>query len=230
MSDFPTRQEPGSIAPFIAGAEAITGLGKSPRLYLMDGFASPEEIRHIVEVAERALAGNQVAIRRNYTGLSFEMPLSGDQTLEALARRIYETLGMVNDFHGAMRFRRYAPGVHHPPHIDSHRKIRGRMLILTALLYLTDTEEGGETYFPWAEPDPIKIAPRAGRLALWFSHAPNGSKDEASLHESLPVIRGSKATLACFIYKPVEWSRKEIKARIVRRCPPGVTRGANATP
>src|SRR5205807_1002607 len=101
-----------------------------------------------------------------------------------------------------MRFRRYLAGESHPLHHDNYQ-IGDASLVATAMLCLTDTEEGGETYFPQAQPSPVLLQPRKGRLILWFNHQPDGEVDEAALHEALVVKKGEKATLTSFIYHPL---------------------------
>ena len=113
------------------------------------------------------------------------------------------------EFGESFRFRRYAPGEYHPPHLDTYT-FEGRTLILTALLYLTDTEAGGETHFPKARPAPVAVRPRRGRLALWFNHRPDGAVDPAALHEALPVRRGVKATVANFLYQTLDRRATEV--------------------
>ena len=71
----------------------------------------------------------------------------------------------------------------------------------SALVYLNDTESGGETDFPEAQPAPVRIAPRCGRLAVWFNYREDGSPEPAALHASLAVERGMKATVAYFVYR-----------------------------
>ena len=100
------------------------------------------------------------------------------------------------------RFRRYGPGEFHPAHVDCY-EIAGHHLVATALIYLTDPLEGGETVFPDAEGGPAIIAARAGRLALWFNYTPDGAVDGRSRHRSELLTRGEKATLAYFVYAPL---------------------------
>lgn len=149
---------------------------------------------------EAALAARGVETRRNETGFSFELPVAGDPALEGLAARMEAAAGLRNEFGGFLRFRRYAPGESHPPHLDAY-VVEDLSLVATALLYLTDVEEGGETHFPAARPGPVSIEPRRGRLAIWWNYDAAGRPEEASLHEALPVVRGTKATVAHFIYR-----------------------------
>jgi hypothetical protein len=176
-------------------------IGDAPSLFTIDGFISTDDCRHILAVADRSelLGGRASEIHRGVAGLSFEMPINGDAVLERIREEIHRAVGFDNDLGYTFRYRRYSAGDSHPPHLDDY-SMAGRSLIATAIIYLTDSS-GGETRFPHAVPAPIRIAPAAGRLAVWRTRRADGSIDDAALHESVPVIAGTKATITYFFYK-----------------------------
>lgn len=192
----------------------LVRLSRSPRLYLQEDFASDAEIQHVLaRYGDRAaLDALSLAWQSDETGLSSELPIEDDPVLAALARRIEGLLG----FHCALlpqtfRLRRYACGDGHPPHVDVYT-IEGHSLVATGIVYLTEADEGGETFFPRAEPEPRSITSRRGRLALWFNHQPDGSVDRASLHQSNVLVRGEKVILAYFVYAPLAASVSHVEA------------------
>jgi prolyl 4-hydroxylase len=182
---------------------------------VIDAFAAEAEIAHVLTVAGAPIELIRRRIRpaHNQTGFSFEMPVQGDAVMEALAQRIYRTLGMDNEAGETMRFRRYAVGESHPLHKDVWQ-IGDAHLVVTALLYLTDVEAGGETYFPRSQPAPVLVKPRRGRLAIWFNHTPDGEVDEAAIHEARVVERGVKCTITNFIYKPLAYAATDLRAEV----------------
>ena len=189
-------------------------LSQAPRLYVQEGFASDEEVRHVLATyGDRdALDRQGLAWTANETGLSSELPASTDPVLVALAGRIEAALGFSCTLVApTFRFRRYARGDAHPPHRDEYT-IDGARLVATAIVYLTDADDGGETFFPRAEPHPVSVVARRGRLALWFNHRPDGSVDAAALHQGNPLRAGEKATIAYFVYAPVEAARVSLVA------------------
>ena len=74
--------------------------------------------------------------------------------------------------------------------------------IATAMFYLNDNFEGGETFFPRID---FKIKPELGTCVTWVNFFENGEFNEESLHAGLPVINGEK-------YISTKWVRgKEFK-------------------
>ena len=181
---------------------SIQRFSETPRVYVADDFVSQQEIDHILsrgaDVAALQLCG--IKTRHDETGFSFEMPVVSDTILEAYRERLHRTIGVKSVFDGTMRFRRYGPGDGHPPHVDTY-EIDGQTLIITAHLFLTAPEVGGSTTFPDALPEAFEVKALPGRLAIWFSVAPDGTNDMLSMHAGAPVEQGLKTTLTYFIYE-----------------------------
>jgi hypothetical protein len=63
--------------------------------------------------------------------------------------------------------------------------------IFTVFLYLSDVEEGGQTFFPALN---LTVHPKVGRVVMWpnvLSDIPTEIED-LTKHESLSVVRGEK--------------------------------------
>jgi hypothetical protein len=184
----------------------LVRLSEKPRVFVQDDFVSAEEIQHVLERygTPQALDARGIEWDSSNAGLYSELPIADDPVLVQVAKRIERTLGFGCALtHNFFRFRRYAIGDFHPLHIDKYT-IAGMHLVATALVYLTDAVEGGETFFPDAVPTPVSIQPKAGRLSIWFNHEPNGEVDNASRHRSEKLVAGDKATIAYFVYAPLE--------------------------
>lgn len=168
-------------------------------LFVADAFVTETEIDRLIAAAEAQIqAGNFTA--RDETGTSCEVPVAeNDLVLAALRSRIASAFGFENACGETMRYRRYAPGEYHPPHTDDFQ-IDGNDLVATAMLWLSDTEGGGETVFPAVEPVPVALEPKRGRLAVWLNYAQDGAVNHAMLHEAAPVLRGQKVTITNFVY------------------------------
>ncbi len=97
-----------------------------------------------------------------------------------------------------MQGQRYAPGQQFRAHHDYFHegesywpamKASGGQRTWTAMVYLNDVEEGGATWFPQAG---IRVAPKRGLLLTWNNMNPDGSPNELTLHEGMPVVEGVK--------------------------------------
>jgi prolyl 4-hydroxylase len=67
--------------------------------------------------------------------------------------------------------------------------------------------EGGETSFPrWANAetsDQLKITPKKGQAALFYSFLPDGNMDDLSQHAALPIRKGDKWLTNLWVWDPV---------------------------
>ena len=70
------------------------------------------------------------------------MPIDDDPVLKRIAQRQYEFVGIDNAQHFSFRVGEYRGGQMHPIHTDTY-EINGSVLIVTALIYITDVEQGG---------------------------------------------------------------------------------------
>jgi len=97
-----------------------------------------------------------------------------------------------------MQGQRYAPGQHFRAHHDFFFKTEsywkkvsaeGGQRTWTAMIYLNDVEEGGATWFPQAG---IRVAPKRGLALIWNNMAADGSPNQLTVHEGMPVVKGVK--------------------------------------
>jgi hypothetical protein len=183
----------------------LAQVSQSPRAYVAESFMSATDIADVLARYgdERTTGGCGIEWGSSLAGTSGELPVAHDPVLRDLAARIEAVLGFANTLPGAtFRFRRYAHGDFHPAHVDCYA-IAGQHLVATALVYLTDATDGGETIFPDAAGGSLAIAARQGRLALWFNYTPDGEIDAYARHRSEELRAGEKATLAYFVYAPI---------------------------
>jgi prolyl 4-hydroxylase len=111
---------------------------------------------------------------------------------------IADLLG-IDPVHGeTMQGQRYAVGQHFRAHFDYFNEKQaywptmvetGGQRTWTAMIYLNDVTEGGATWFPQIG---IRIAPKKGLLLAWNNMNRDGSRNTETLHEGMPVVRGTK--------------------------------------
>lgn len=111
---------------------------------------------------------------------------------------IAHLLGIDPDQGETMQGQRYAPGqqfrAHHDYFHDTESywktvSAMGGQRTWTAMVYLNDVAEGGATWFPQAG---LKVSPRRGLLLAWNNMGSDGSPNENTLHEGMPVVDGVK--------------------------------------
>jgi len=83
---------------------------------------------------------------------------------------------------------RYKPGQEYRLHMDALPRTTNQR-IATAIAYLNDGFEGGETYFA---SNHLKIKPGAGDVLVFRNVLASGTTDPNSQHAGLPVRRGTK--------------------------------------
>lgn len=154
-------------------------------------------MRLIDEVARPSTlyAGTEIeAYRTSYSG---DVPRD-DPQIRIVERRLSDLLGIDLAWSETVQGQRYTPGQEYREHCDwfdigaaywKDERLRGGQRSWTAMAYLNDVEEGGETEF-------IKlgfaIPPQKGSLVFWNNANPDGTTNPDTLHAAKPVVRGTK--------------------------------------
>lgn len=134
---------------------------QSPKAYLMRNFLSPAECDHLMELAKREMApstvvadGGKSVASEIRTSAGMFLRKGQDQVVSAIEERIARLSGIPVENGEGMQILRYDKGQKYDPHYDYfHDKVnpspkRGGQRVATVLIYLVDTEKGGETTFP----------------------------------------------------------------------------------
>ena len=114
--------------------------------------------------------------------------LAEDVFIHAINRRLAR-LTMTDVAAGEpLQILRYRRGGEYRPHVDSVADAINQR-IATALLYLNDDYDGGETHF--IMPD-VKLRGAVGDVVIFRNVTADGVADPSSRHAGLPVVRGQK--------------------------------------
>lgn len=115
-----------------------------------------------------------------------------------LDRRIVDLMG-INSFQGeTMQAQKYEPGQYYKEHWDFFMPTTKEYKVYcewmgqrtwTAMVYLNDVEEGGETYFKHLN---LRVKPKRGMLIAWNNLYKNGLPNLKTMHEACPPISGNK--------------------------------------
>jgi hypothetical protein len=169
-------------------------LAVEPRIFRIENFISADEAVNL-----RALLDAQPG-RDTETGHVSELP--EHPGLEDIKARIEREVGLESHVR-SLRYRRYAEGDGHPPHLDDY-EIDGALLVATAMLCVGEPEAGGGTEFPHAAPYALRVEATCGALLHWRNVRTDGQPEPRSSHRGVPVLRGTKAVLLVFVYAPLE--------------------------
>jgi prolyl 4-hydroxylase len=182
-----------------------TQMAEDPSLWLIENFANQKELAALSGAASEQLAPAMVSgaaggyISGGRSGSNCWVAHQHDPTIEGLARRISQLVGLPLDHAESFQIVYYGPGEEYRPHYDGWEAgtergdrcmARGGQRVVTALLYLNHVEGGGATHFPKLD---ISIHPVPGNLVLFHNCLPGtNSRHPLSLHGGQPVLVGEK--------------------------------------
>jgi prolyl 4-hydroxylase len=130
-----------------------------------------------------------------------------DPLVEKVSERIVALTGMDPQTGETLQGQRYTPGQQYKVHCDYFpanasywpAMLRsGGQRCWTAMIYLSDVEDGGETHFPQCG---FMVPPRQGMILVWNNLDEAGAPNRLSLHAARPVTAGTK-------YVVTKWFRE----------------------
>jgi prolyl 4-hydroxylase len=205
----------GVILAIYGHAEKIE-LSSEPRIYMLENFLSDEECDHLIAHARPHLKRSVVVsehtevVSGGRTSLGMFFYRKADPVITGIEERIAELMLLPIENGEGLQVLNYGVGAEYRPHHDYFDREtpggiaclkRGGQRIATLIMYLANTEEGGETIFPIAE---IKVKPVKGNAVLFYNCTPDGQEDPQTLHGGAPVIRGEKWIATKWLH-PIEF-------------------------
>jgi len=201
--------------------------GVFPRIFTVDNFLSPDECDILIAEARKdgvdmrrsTVGGNaEISPERNSTNTWLRYDAS--PVISRIAERAFGILKIpfnlanwtsIGENIQVLHYDRTEWYREHYDYFPVLKRGQGNRMA-TFFLYLTDVEEGGETYFPWygnqyvdlacVHPDGFRITPKRGRAVLFYSMLPDGNLDTRSLHGGCQVRRGEKWSANFWIWEP----------------------------
>ena len=173
-------------------------VSNQPMIVQMDDILGDDDLKEVVDCITNRhwLAQRDVSVRMDATGTSFELADTIVPALTKAKQRIAESLGIREAKASSIRIRDYRAGNSHGAHGD-HYQLDDDHLILTALLYLTSTESGGETCFMAND---LSFKPVSNRMIAWLNYRDDGEEDPLTQHESRAVVEGRKIVAIYLFY------------------------------
>jgi prolyl 4-hydroxylase len=171
-------------------------LSEDPHVVLFPALFTPAECRHLAQAGGNRFEPSMVydagrrLVRdpiRTSDGSTIHW-LTEDPAIVALNRRIAAISGSPYENGEVLTLLRYSPGQEYRPHFDFVRGAENRR-VATALAYLSEDYEGGETAFVRTD---LRVKGRAGDVLLFGNAGADGGPNPMSEHAGLPVTRGTK--------------------------------------
>lgn len=169
-------------------------------MFLRHGLVSPRECAELIARIDTGCKPSRL-----FSGTNKEYRTSSSCNLDiydplviAVTKRIDALLGIETHYGELLQGQRYEPGQQYHLHCDYFpanvpywpaMRVSGGQRCWTAMAYLCDVEEGGETQFPRLG---VTVPPRAGTLLVWNNMLADGSPNHDTLHAALPVVKGAK--------------------------------------
>ena len=173
-------------------------ISADPHIELIVGLLSAAECRYLILLANPwlepamiyAATGEGMRDPHRDSDNMVIAPMTEDLVVQAINRCIAAASGTDMTWGEPLHILRYAPGQQYRPHHDAHAysPVEKRR-IATALLYLNDVYEGGETHFPELN---IKVRGGVGDLLIFHNLDADKLPDMRMTHAGLPITSGEK--------------------------------------
>jgi prolyl 4-hydroxylase len=183
---------------------AAEQLCKSPDVRFFPNLFSAAECTYLAALAEPEFKPSTVTPKlgapeyrdaaRDSAGSTLHWFVA-DPAVHALKARVAAATGTAIAQGEHLHILRYGVGQQFRPHFDWSEGIDNQR-IQTALIYLNEAYEGGETYFP--EPD-LRVSGRTGDAVIFRNASDDGVPDPRALHAGLPVTKGVKLIASYWI-------------------------------
>ena len=173
-------------------------ISADPHIELVVGLFSAAECRYLVLLAHPwlepamiyATTGEGIRDPHRDSDNMVIAPMTEDLVVQAINRCIAAASGTEVTWGEPLHVLRYAPGQQYRPHHDAHALAPvEKRRIATALLYLNDAYEGGETHFPELG---IKVRGGVGDLLIFHNLDADNMPDMRMTHAGLPITSGEK--------------------------------------
>lgn len=178
-------------------------LCQRPEVFTIDGFIEKELCEAAIEWIAPNLIPSTVLdpltsqrIQSDYRNSYQWQPTQLAPVVEEVREKVYRAFNLDGGQFQTPQFLRYEQGQYYRPHYDhyltqSNKVSCGHQRVRTFVIYLSDVEAGGETYFPKLR---LGVAPQVGRL-LSFRYDYDSVTNDQTLHEARPVKQGIKYAL-----------------------------------
>ncbi|MGL4819638.1 MAG: 2OG-Fe(II) oxygenase [Bacilli bacterium] len=175
---------------------SIIAAFEEPKIVVLGNVLSPEECDTIIRISNENMQRSRIGASKEAdhirTSRSTFLSEDAHPIVYHIEQRIAQIMGIPYAHGEGIQVLNYAVGQEYKPHFDyfaKGTKAAENPRISTLVMYLSDVEEGGETYFPDLK---FSVSPQQG-MAVYFEYFyDEQSLNDLTLHGSAPVISGNK--------------------------------------
>ena len=169
-----------------------------PHIEVVQGLFSAEECRYVQLVANPwmepamiyAADGSHMRDPHRDSDNMVVTPMAEDLVIQSINRCIAEASATDYRWGEPLHVLRYGPSQQYRPHHDAHAfGPPEKRRIATALIYLNDAYEGGETNFPEIG---VTVRGAVGDMLIFHNLTDDRLPDPRMTHAGLPVLSGEK--------------------------------------
>ena len=171
------------------------------QLYIGDNFLNAETCRQMCVKIDEGSYPSPLFGKEKWQDVrtSYSCNLNAhDPLIVEIDRRISNLLGIDKSHGEPLQGQRYQEGQRFREHADffyvdepywKEYEPHGGQRTWTAMIYLNQPEAGGATRFKLLD---FQAEPKPGRILIWNNMSLDGSPNPWTLHEGMPVERGTK--------------------------------------
>lgn len=169
---------------------------EQPLVVVLGSVLDGEECDKLIELSkdrlQRSKIGADKIVSDIRTSSGAFLADVNDDMVRRIEKRVASIVGIPVEHAEGLHILNYKPGQEYKEHFDyfaATSRAASNNRICTFVLYLSDVEDGGETYFPKLG---LKVYPKKG-MAVYFEYFYNDQTlNELTLHAGLPVVTGEK--------------------------------------
>nr|WP_309100991.1 2OG-Fe(II) oxygenase [Fredinandcohnia onubensis] len=178
---------------------------EEPLIVILGNVLSDEECDELISLSKDKINRSKISNARvdnMRTSSSTFLEESENIIVSRIEKRISQIMNIPTEHGEGLQILNYKIGQEYKAHFDfftSTNKVINNPRISTMVMYLSDVEHGGETYFPKLN---FSVSPQKG-MAVYFEYFYNDQDlNEQTLHGGAPVIVGDK-------WAATQWMRRK---------------------
>lgn len=178
---------------------------EEPLIVILGNVLSDEECDELISLSKDKIDRSKISNARvdnMRTSSSTFLEESENIVVSRIEKRISQIMNIPTEHGEGLQILNYQIGQEYKAHFDfftSTNKVINNPRISTMVIYLSDVEHGGETYFPKLN---FSVSPQKG-MAVYFEYFYNDQDlNEQTLHGGAPVIVGDK-------WAATQWMRRK---------------------